>query len=304
MDAISADDIVDRTLAHGNSHLSTSLKADVLALFAPMDFGLDNIIKNEIENLVDDVDDERPSKPNRLVVVLETTGGYIEVVERIVGVFRKHYRMVDFIIPNYAYSAGTVLALSGDNIYMNYYSVLGPIDPQFVMDDGRPVPGMGYVAKYKSLLKTINAVADDQVGTVRGELAFLLRKFDPALIFSIEQAIRHSQELIEQWLPDYKFKNWKTKKTSGEPVTKAFKIERAKKIAEILGDAEHWHSHGRGIPMAELQSGKIGLLVKDFGENKKLNTNITHYHGLFANYMELKGYKAAIHTRNRIRRVA
>ncbi len=30
---------------------------------------------------------------------------------------RHHYKCVDFIVPNSAYSAGTVLAMSGDAIY-------------------------------------------------------------------------------------------------------------------------------------------------------------------------------------------
>jgi len=51
--------------------------------------------------------------------VLTTGGGSIEVVQRIVDVFRQHYTLVDFIVPNYAYSAGTVLAMSGDAIYMD-----------------------------------------------------------------------------------------------------------------------------------------------------------------------------------------
>ncbi len=48
-----------------------------------------------------------------------------------VSVMRKHYKEVSFIVPSHAYSAGTVLVLSGDKIYMDYYSVLGPIDPQY-----------------------------------------------------------------------------------------------------------------------------------------------------------------------------
>jgi len=56
----------------------------------------------------------------------------METIERIVAVMRNHYESVSFIIPNFAFSAGTVLALSGDEIYMDYYSVLGHIDPQYL----------------------------------------------------------------------------------------------------------------------------------------------------------------------------
>ena len=77
-----------------------------------------------------------PKRKGRLSAVLETTGGYVEVTERIADVFRKHYKVVEFIVPNDAYSAGTTLCMSGDNIYMDCFSVLGPIDPQVEGQNG------------------------------------------------------------------------------------------------------------------------------------------------------------------------
>lgn len=302
MDAIKADEVIQNVLSQGCVFLGAQLKADTLAIFAPMSFGLEAVIKNEIEYIQESREDGDPVL-DRLAVILETGGGYVEAVERIVRVFRKHYKFVDFIIPNYAYSAGTVLVLSGDNIYMNYYSILGPIDPQFKTEDGRTVPGLGYISKYHSLMDTINSVPDDKIGEVRAEMAFLLKKFNPAHIFHIEQSIRHSQELIEQWLPKYKFKSWK-KTESGKRVTAAMRLERAKAIAGILGDAEHWHSHGRGISMAELESDKIGLKVEDFGKDVQLNHNITQFHGLMSDFMAAQGMTAAIHSRHRLRKVA
>lgn len=297
MDAIKAEEIVQGVLCQANESLSKLLDADVLVISSPMTFGLDGLIKNEIENVNDD-----DASRDKLVVVLETTGGYIEVVERIVSVFRQHYKEVEYIIPNYAYSAGTVLALSGDEIHMNYYSVLGPIDPQFQTEGGQNVPGLGYIAKFNELRKVINSVSDDSISDVRAEMAFLLKKFDPARLFHIEQAIKHSQELLEKWLPQYKFKNWK-KTQSGKKVDAKYRLERAKQIATVLGDAEHWHSHGRGISMLDLASDKIGLKVNDFGANRELSAHITHYHGLFSDYMQTSGVAAAIHTRHRMRRV-
>ena len=50
---------------------------------------------------------------------------------------------MNFIVPEYAYSAGTIFCMSGDNIYMDYYSVLGPIDPTVQNKDGRWVAAFG-----------------------------------------------------------------------------------------------------------------------------------------------------------------
>lgn len=302
MDAIRADDLVQQVLCDANRHVGTLFKADVIAIASPMTFGLDGLIKNEIENLNETDDDEPKENPGKLVVLLETPGGYIEVVERIVGVFRKYYKQVEFIIPNFAYSAGTVLALSGDEIHMSYYSILGPIDPQFQTQSGRSVPGMGYMAKYNELRAIINSVPDDKVGSVRAEMSILLKNFDQAQLFQIEQSIKHSKELVEKWLPKYKFKNWK-KTDSGKKVTQQMRLERARQIANILGDAEHWHSHGRGISMAELMSDKIGLKVNDFGTEADLRLHVTQYHGLFSDFMASSNTRAAVHTRNRMRRL-
>jgi hypothetical protein len=128
MKTIKTDEYVLALLKKCNQDLADHFKSDVIAIRAPIRFGLDDVIRYEIENL----HDNKKKRPNRLTVLIETTGGYVEVVERIYNIFRRQYPdHVDFIVPNYAYSAGTVLVLSGDDIYMDYYSILGPIDPQY-----------------------------------------------------------------------------------------------------------------------------------------------------------------------------
>jgi membrane-bound ClpP family serine protease len=48
-------------------------------------------------------------KNNKLVVVLETPGGFAEVVRRVSDTFRQHYQVVDFCVPSHAMSAKTIL---------------------------------------------------------------------------------------------------------------------------------------------------------------------------------------------------
>jgi len=131
------------------------------------------------------------------LLVLETNGGQIEVVERIADLIRYHYpEEVSVIIPNYAMSAGTVLAMVGDSIYMDYYSVLGPIDPQVQIKNGDTfVPALGYLAKYNELIDK------SAKGTLTSaEVAFLLDKFDPAELHQFQQARALSIELLKKWL--------------------------------------------------------------------------------------------------------
>lgn len=296
MESIDVNQLFHGVAQNLNRDLSVELKGDCIFISSAMTPPLDDAFRVSIEAM------QNPKAPqDHLIVMLETNGGYIETVQRIVSVIRKHYKKVSFIVPSHACSAGTVLVLSGDDIYMDYYSVLGPIDPQFGDEDGRSLlPGAGYLAKFEELKRIVNA---DSKNEKKAELAYLIKKFDPAKLFHIEQAIEHGQSLIEDWLPKFKFKNWKKTETSGKRVTPTMRKERAKKIAETLGNAEKWHSHGRGITMKELSEDEINLLIEDFGSNAKLTNIIRNYHGLCVDFAAKNGLRNFIHTPQQLRRV-
>lgn len=289
MDAIKTDDIIQQLLKDKCVALEAKLDGEVLLIRAPMAPGLDDAVRREIENVA-----SQEGCKKQLVVVLETNGGSIEVVERISDVFRHHFESVIFVIPNVAYSAGTVLSLSGDAIYMDYYSVLGPIDPQIRNREGRWVPGLGYLEKYNALIEK------SKKGEISpAELEFLIRKFDPAELFALEQAKQHSSDLIERWLCQYKFKDWTHRHESGELVDDTYKAKRAQDIAALLGDAKEWNSHGRGIPLRVLESEKIKLKINNFGEDPDLNRAIREYYDLFIDYCGKLGVEIALHTKRR-----
>ena len=289
MDAIKTDDFIQQLLVSKCHALESELSGEVILLRAPMAPGVDDLIRREVENLA-----AQPGCRNQLIVVLETNGGSIEVVERISDVFRHHFSTVIFVIPNVAYSAGTVLTLSGDAIYMDYYSVLGPIDPQIRNREGRWVPGLGYLEKYNQL------VAKSRDNTItEAELEFFVRKFDPAELFALEQAKQQSADLIERWLCEYKFKDWHERETSGDPVDEDYKAQRAKDIAALLGDATEWNSHGRGIPLRILESDRVKLKINNFAADPNLNRAVREYYDLFIDYCGKLGVEVAVHTKLR-----
>lgn len=147
--------------------------ADGLTVISPMTFGLEHRVKVAVE--------ARDERRDVLLVILDTAGGIVEVVERIVRVFRRHYDEVHFLVPDRAMSAGTVLAMSGDEILMDYHSCLGPIDPQ-VERDGRLVPALSYLSQYDDL---IDRSQNEQLSTA--ELV-LLQKLDLAELHQFELA--------------------------------------------------------------------------------------------------------------------
>lgn len=296
MEALNVDQLSSAILKRFNDNVATAMGGDCVFI----DSGMFPPLDDEFRVAIEDV--KQTSNANHLIVVLETNGGLMETVERLVAVMRTHYKRVSFVIPNSAFSAGTVLALSGDRIYMDYYSVLGPIDPQYRNVDGSYLPGYGYLEEYRRLAKKINdADASDEV---RAELALLVKKFDPAQVFLIEQAVKHGVTLISEWLPKYKFKDWKKTATNGKTVTAKMRRDRAEEIAKTLGNASRWHSHGRGISMRELTSSEIKLEVDDFGADSDLSEKIRNYHGLATDYFRKVGYKAYIHSKVGPRRVA
>ena len=282
----SANDFIEQELDKGLRRIEEYFSADALSFSGPIYFGVDNLVRTAIEAK------KAKSKKRFLVVILTTTGGYIEVVRRIVDTLRKYYKTVDFIIPNYAYSAGTVLVMSGNSIYMDYYSRLGPIDPQVENLTGRTVPALGYLEQYNRLIEK----AKDKTITI-AEVQLLVNGFDQAELYAYEQARDLSIALLTEWLVKYKFKNWKETETRKIKVTKQLREERASQIAEELNRTERWHVHGHGISMAVLQKGsKLKLKIDDFGKDAVLDDRVRKYNNLLDDYMVKRAYGGVLHT--------
>ncbi|SRR5713226_6886924 len=73
--------------------------------------------------------------PPTLDIILHSPGGLAESAERIVALLREKFTDIRFIIPHTAYSAATLIALSGNVVLMDDRSALGPIDPQVLWQD-------------------------------------------------------------------------------------------------------------------------------------------------------------------------
>lgn len=275
--------VVKRKLDELLAAVEQQRSADGLAMFGQIVHGFDHLFRAAIEAFP-------PNHASRLVVILETPGGVVEVVERIVDVMRFHYQEVLFIVPDVAMSAGTVLAMSGDAILMDYFFRLGPIDPQ-IEKDGKLVPALSYLAQYNRLIALAKAG-----GLSDAEFA-LLAKFDLAEIHQYEQARNLTKTLLRRWLATYKFKNWKVTEGRNLPVDDAMRQRRAEEIADLLSDNERWHSHGRGISMETLRANN--LKIDDFSQDPALNRAIREYHALLRDFVYAnQGLQNFIHTRN------
>ncbi|MCY3705154.1 MAG: serine dehydrogenasease [Gammaproteobacteria bacterium] len=260
--------------------IEDALNADGLTILAPINWGLEHGVKVAVE--------AREERGETLAVILDTPGGVVEVVERIVRVLRHHYDEVKFIIPDRAMSAGTVLAMSGDDILMDYHSCLGPIDPQLARDD-RLVPALSYLSQFEALIEKSRNEALSTAEVV------LLQKLDLAELHQFELARDLSVDLLKKWLTSYKFKDWAVTETRGTPVTPELKEERASWIARQLNDHERWLTHGRGIDMQTLRE-ELQLKIEDFGSDPDLKKAIWDYFWFLRDHMARNGLVSFVHT--------
>ena len=258
------------------SHLDWHLKeiegvldADAVAIVSPILPGLDRRLRDAVEA----ISERRTS----ISVILDTPGGIVEVVERMVATLRSSYDDMTVIVPDRAMSAGTILALSADRIMMDYFSCLGPIDPQIEKDD-KLVPALSYLNQFERL----NRKADD--GNLTAAEYALLSKLDLGELYQFEQARELSIELLVKWLSRYKFKGWSKTETRGIEVTDQMKEERAQRIAALLNDTARWHSHARGIDAKTLRD-EVGLRIDDLAAESKLYDSIRAYFDLLKDYM-------------------
>jgi hypothetical protein len=286
------NDIVLKTeLTNKLIALEKHLDADVLSFTG----AISEFFVPKVLGILEDLA-KSPQKKDKIYIILKTPGGSAEAVERYVNILRHHYATVNFIVPDYAYSAGTIFCMSGDNILMDYYSVLGPIDPQVQNKEGRWVAALGYLDKLNELLlKAQNKTMSDAEFIV-------FKEFDLAEIRGYEQARDLTIDLMKRWLVKYKFKNWNAHETNktllGNPVTDIEKEERAADVAKLLGDTSRWKSHGRPINMEILRS-EMRLKIEDFSLDTALNELIRSYSNFSNDYLKnLPQNQNFIHTRN------
>ncbi len=278
--------VAKRQLEQNVTQLEAKLQSDVVAAFGPIQYGAEHNLRHAVDTLPDD---ERRQK---VAVILNTVGGVVEIVERMVDVLRQKYKEVDFYVPDVALSAGTIFVMSGDAIHMNYFSRLGPIDPQFERE-GKLVPAVSYLAQFNRF------VEKSRNGTLTDAELSLLMKLDLAELHQYEQARNLAVTLLKKWLTTYKFKNWRVTESRKKTVTDKMKKERAEEIATALSDNERWHSHARGISMETLRD-ELKLQIDDFDRDPELSGMLLSYFSLFADYV-MNTYdirNMVMHTRN------
>ncbi|MCX8186974.1 MAG: hypothetical protein N3G48_07730, partial [Sulfolobales archaeon] len=138
----------------------------------------------DIEDSEDVLRAIRTTPPNKgIVLVMHTPGGLMLAASQIALALKRHPGRKIVIVPHYAMSGGTLIALAADEILMDPDAVLGPVDPQIGTQTGSvPAP---------SIVKVVREKGADKVN-------------DETLILAdiAEKALNQTKELVRQLLKD------------------------------------------------------------------------------------------------------
>ncbi len=146
--------------------------------------------------------------------IIHTPGGLALAATQIASALAKHKAPVRVIVPHYAMSGGTLIALAADEIVMDPNAVLGPLDPQLGQF---PAP---------SIVKAVREKLQDGKANVKDETLILA---DVA-----EKALHQMKETIERILKQ-----------------KGHDEEKAKRVADLLTSGYWTHDYPLTVEVVE-----------------------------------------------------
>jgi len=178
-------------------------------------------------------------------LLLHTGGGDIDAAEKLISMV--HNRVGDaelrVIVPDFAKSAGTLMAIGADKILMSDTSELGPIDPQIVLrdDHGNYITHsvQSYLDAYYSHCEALRNDPSDAVARV------MLGNLNPATVKLFEAWRDRAKKFAEEQLRLGMFR-----RSSG----------LFTKIAAELTDTKTWLSHGQ--PIGWQTASNMGLIIE------------------------------------------
>jgi hypothetical protein len=186
-----------------------------------------------------------PNSATSIDIAIVTPGGLVQQVSHFVNRMRPRFNDVSFLIPHMAMSAGTIWALSGNEIWMDERAFLGPIDPQVPSRDGRLVPAQAIL----TLLRDIQQAGEERLKNGQNPPWSMIRLLDNMDAKEIGDALAQSQysiQLAADYLENHKFRDWLSH-SDGRVVTRDEKSARAREVATKLCSHEDWKVHSHGI---------------------------------------------------------
>ena len=170
---------------------------------------------------------------NALDLLIHTGGGDIDASEKLILMLRSAVGdgQLRVIVPDYAKSAGTLIAIGADSIVMSDSSELGPIDPQLVWYDRSGNNPMWHsVRNYLDAYKTFSEELRRNPSNTAAQI--MLEKLDPVIFKRYEAIHARARQLAENLLRSGMFRSGQGNIT---------------KTASDLLDTDIWPDHGQVI---------------------------------------------------------
>lgn len=178
----------------------------------------------------------------KIDLMLHTIGGDIDEAEKLIRLLQARVGEggdIRVVIPDYAKSAGTIIALGANSILMSDSSELGPIDPQFYLNDveGNEIchSVLRYLAAYRECETDLRNNPNDPIARL------MFDKFDPNLVHKFRGIQDRVRSLAEDLL-----------KRRGLPFSA---------IASYLMNIETWKSHNQMIGADDVAASGLAVEI-------------------------------------------
>ncbi len=205
----------------------------------PLPPGVPNFIDiSDVDGFTDLINSITTSE-KKIDILLHSPGGRADATERIVEILRNRFEEVAFLIPHSAYSAATMLALSGDEILLHQSATLGPIDPQI-----NGIPARSIKRGFENAKEKIRKEGPESLPAYIP----LIEKYTLDLLELCDDSEKLSKTLVTQWLKRYMFKNQKNVS------------QKIKKAVEFFSDYDEHLLHARPLFLDKLA--KFGLNIR------------------------------------------
>jgi hypothetical protein len=175
-------------------------------------------------------------------VLLHSPGGSPDATERIVGLLRSKFKKVSFLIPHSAYSAATMLALSGNEVLLHSSATLGPIDPQI---NGIPARSI-----QRGFFTVRDLLKDEGPGALPAYLP-MIEKYSLDLLELCSDSLELSKKLTSEWLQKYMFEG------------DSSKTELIDHAVEFFSNYDQHLTHSRPLTLDRVASLGLNIAAAD-----------------------------------------
>lgn len=141
---------------------------EAIVYFAQLDEGINHTDPDDLSEILEGV------KTNSVDLIIQTPGGSVDAIEKFVSVLRNRVDNYRVIVPSWAKSGGTVIAMSASTILLGVNSELGPIDPHMNLPELGQMP-CEFIARDTSKDQVLRDYADANVKRMRGLAEKILR---------------------------------------------------------------------------------------------------------------------------------